>query len=305
MAQSMKIIIIAPKYSSHNPKRLDYAFWNFYLPLIKLGHSVLFFDTCKFGNKELRQKINELKPDLLFCIMTGDKNVCPDEPWDTISTETSKGNLNTFNWFCDDSYRFDTFSKVVCSNFRWCSTPEKKYLNKYLNIGYSNIVYATWHANSDLYHCDNSVKTFDISFVGGLHGDRLDYLNYLHVNSKQILVPNAKISFEDMLYIYSASKICLNFTKDASKQQTQMKARIFEIIAAGSLLLTEYTSDLDNCFDKNSLLTFSNKEDLLSKINWINDNQNYCEKLKKESYTNFLINHESCVRLEKLLKAIS
>ena len=55
----MKIILIAPKSISKN--RFDFAFWNFYMPLISLGHQVLFFDTSFRGNEELKKEIEELK----------------------------------------------------------------------------------------------------------------------------------------------------------------------------------------------------------------------------------------------------
>lgn len=298
----MNIIIVAPKMSSTTPIRFDYAFWNFYIPLLKLGHKVSFFDTSKLGNKDLKIYIDKLKPDLLFCIMTGNSGYCPDEPWETISQETSKGNINTFNWFCDDSYRLNSFSKNVCNLFRWCSTPEKKYIKNYKDFGYTNIIYSTWHANSDVYYQGDLPKVFDLSFIGGMHGDRISYLNYLSQNSKKVTTSNNKLSFEDMIYVYCSSKVCLNFTKDASNAQTQMKARIFEILATKSILLTEYTEDLDNCFRKESLFTFTTKEELLDKIDWISNND--CKDLQEECYSNFLLNHDSSVRLKNLLDTI-
>lgn len=298
----MNIILVAPKLASKSPLRFDYAYWNFYIPLLHLKHNVHFFDSSTFGNKELRSLIDNFKPDLIFCIMTGDKALCPDEPWETISNETLKGNINTFNWFCDDSYRFDSFSKIYCNSFRWCSTPEKRFLQKYHGINYTNIVYATWHANADMYLNLGQSKNIEISFIGGFHGDRIDYLNHLLSNSKNVVVPKNKVSFEDMVGIYSSSKVCLNFTKDSSNKQTQMKARIFEVIATGSLLLTEYTQDLDNCFS--SLLTFSNKQDLILKLDWINSNQSACEDIKNRCYREFLEKHDSKIRLRDLLESI-
>lgn len=302
----MNIIIVAPRNSSNFPLRFDYALWNFYLPLLKLGHSVSFFDSGSLGNQELRDRISEETPDLLFCIMTGDAATCPNEPWEVISEETKKGSINTFNWFCDDSYRFDSFSKRVCNTFRWCSTPELKYVDNYKSIGYNNIVYATWHANSDIYLLPATPKKiYDISFVGGLHGDRFEYIDYLQSQGNNISVPISKVSFEDMLSLYSASKVCLNFTKDYSKKNTQMKARIFEILATKSLLLTEYTEDLENCFPNNQLLTFKNKEELSSKLKWINDNKENCEKIRLNSYAHFIKNHTSEKRLKDLLDKIN
>lgn len=299
----MKITIVAPKTITNDNVRFDYAFWNFYIPLLELGYKVTFFDTCIKGNKDLKDHIEINKPDLLLCIMTGSNTLCPDEPWETISKETAKGNIKTFNWFCDDSYRFDSFSKNVCNLFHYCSTPEKKYINNYINIGYKNIVYSTWHVNYELYNsCRSPKKDIDISFIGGLHGDRVNYLNYLISNNIKIFVPNTKVSFEDMISIFSRSKICLNFTKDSSLNNTQMKARLFEVPATRSLLMSEYTDDILNCFDHQDLLLFNDKEELLSKISWAltNDISNICDN----GFNKVKTYHDSKIRLSKLLEDI-
>ena len=91
----MKIFIVAPKTitkhrASESSFRYDLAFWNFFLPLQALGQETYFFDTSVLGDNELKSEIEKRKPDLLFCIMTGDTNYCPKEPWDTIIEETNK-----------------------------------------------------------------------------------------------------------------------------------------------------------------------------------------------------------------------
>ena len=86
----MKIIIVAPKIIRTPTFRLDYAFWNFYLPLLSLGHETYFFDSSIFGDEHLKVWIENVKPDLLFCVMTGNNLVCPNEPWETITEETEK-----------------------------------------------------------------------------------------------------------------------------------------------------------------------------------------------------------------------
>lgn len=299
----MRIILAAPKSLPGDLFRFDYSYWNFYFPLVKLGHNVTFFDTTVYGDTELSLLIDKEKPDLLFCIMTGDNGFCPKEPWKTIADETKKGNVITFNWFCDDSYRFDTFSSKVCKLFHYCSTPEKRFLPNYIKLGYSNILYATWHANVELYSSPKVKKDIELSFIGGYHGDRIEYLNFLRDNSLEVITYSGKLSFEDMIYIHSRSKICLNFTKDSSGNSTQMKARIFEVIASKSLLVTEYTPDIDNCFRADEILTFSDKEELLSKIKWCRENNTDIFRLK--GFERVKREHDSSIRLQSLLHHIS
>lgn len=300
----MKIILVAPK-TLKTPKTFDYAFWNFYIPLLELGHQIHFFDTTNFGNLELNNLINKFKPDLLFGIMTGNVNLCPDEPWETIQTETIKGNVNTFNWFCDDSYRFDSFSKNVCKYFNYCSTPEKKYLENYKNIGYTNIVYSTWHVNFDLYNTYKSnQKEYDVCFIGGMNNDRLQYIKKLTENKINIVVSKLALPFETMLDTLAKSKICLNFSKDATGSQTQMKARMFEIPATGSMLLTEYTDDLENCFNNDEILYFKNCDELINKINLIKNNYNEFEIVSNKTIQKVKHVHDSKIRLKNLLEEI-
>tara|TARA_R110002126_G_scaffold36858_7_gene111765 strand:- start:964 stop:1872 length:909 start_codon:yes stop_codon:yes gene_type:complete len=301
----MRILLIAPKKIPSTP-RLDYSYWNFYIPLAELGHTVEFFDTTLYGNRKLRNKIDCFKPDLLFCIMTGaPMSVTPEEPWEVLEEETRKGNIKTFNWFCDDSYRFDSFTKNVCKKFHWCSTPEKKYIEDYKSIGYNNVVYSTWHANASLYSSfSTSAKTCDKVFVGGMHADRHKSLETLKNLGHDVVAYAGKVSFEDMLYMYSTSNICLNFTKDASNFQTQMKARIFEIIATGSVLLTEYTEDISNCFESDEILTFTTLEEAASMMDAITRDPLSVEETRCKGYERFIREHDSKVRLKKLLEDI-
>ena len=117
--------------------------------------------------KDFDKIINLFQPDLIFSIVCGDKNVTPYEPLEQIKEITKKGNIKTFNWFCDDTWRFDNFSKYICSYFNICSTPELSYINKYKNIGYNNILIGQWHVNES-YITNSDTKQFELGFCGGL-----------------------------------------------------------------------------------------------------------------------------------------
>ena len=107
----MKIMMIAPRsvtghIVNQSPFRFDYSFWNFFLPLISLGNEVTFFDTQIKRKQDFDSEFDAFKPDLLFCIMTGNSNVSPGEPWDQIQKITQAGTCKTFNWYCEDTCIF-------------------------------------------------------------------------------------------------------------------------------------------------------------------------------------------------------
>ena len=301
----MKITLVAPKSISEGDYRFDYGYWNFYLPLLSMGHDVHFFDTTKLGNKDLKVHIDNFKPELLFCIMTDSPYYCPDEPWETIEEETNKGNIKTFNWFCDDSWRFNNFSSKACHVFNYCSTPEKRFVDKYKEIGYSNIQYASWHANSELYSTlESESPQRALSFVGAIRGDRKDAISLLESKGQQVYVPK-DTSFEGMLWTYSTSFATLNFSKNSVNTGTQMKARMFEVPATGSLLITEYTKDLENCYDiGKEIVTFSTEDQLLSITEDMKYDKEKYEKIAKRGYERFLKDHDSKVRLAQVLENI-
>lgn len=304
-----KILIVAPRTISRHtggnePFRFDYSFWNFYLPLKDLGYEVEFCDTSFEGNLELSSKISNFNPDLLFCIMTGDANYCPNEPWETLSNIKTSLGIKTFNWFCDDTWRFEDFSSKVCNIFDVCSTTNKDCLDKYREIGYENIILTNWHANENLYGNTCFNKDVDISFVGGLHGQRKSYIDFLNNKGLQINNPR-NCSFEEMLWEYQRSKICLNFSRCSVGSDNQMKARLFEVVGSKSLLVTERCPNLENYFieDKEAIF-FSSANELYEKISFLKSNDDILNKITEAGYNRFKEEHTSKKRLSKLLSRV-
>lgn len=306
----MKIMFVAPRSISRHstnqvPFRFDYTFWNFFLPLLSIGHSVSFFDTSVFGNDQFKKDFENFKPDMLFCVMTGDRTVCPDEPWESIREVTEKGTCKTFNWFCDDTWRFESFSSKVCKNFHFCSTTERSFLDRFNSIGFKNIRYANWHSNPDVYSTVFCQKTNLLGFIGNLNKDREKYISHLSLNNFGVAnVKNA--SFEDMVHLYSSSLVGLNFTKSASDGRRQMKARIFEIPATRTLLLTENVDGIEEFFDnKKEIMTFENEQDLLEKVTWVRNKPEKAYEIALAGHKRYLSEHTSQKRIERLLSSLT
>ena len=86
----MKILLTLNKTHRGHP---DSNQWYVKQPLENLGHNVYQYDTVKGhpDDKPYSQIIEEFKPDLIFCMMTGDAGIAPKEPWPEIQRETNLG----------------------------------------------------------------------------------------------------------------------------------------------------------------------------------------------------------------------
>jgi len=304
-----KILLVAPKsISKHNnfkeSFRFDYSFWNFYLPLKELGYEVEFCDTSIEGDEQLLSRVTKFSPDLLFCVMTGDPNYCPSEPWETIKGLKTSLGIYTYNWFCDDTWRFDSFGSKVCELFDVCSTTQEDSIKKYKEIGYDKIFLTNWHANESLYGQAPSLEKVDVTFIGGLHGQRKPYIDFL--TSRGIKVNNPrKCSFEEMVWEYGRSKICLNFSRCSVGSDNQMKARLFEVVASKSLLMTERSPNLGSYFleDKEAIF-FSSAKELHQKVSFLLSNEKHLNKVAESGYNRFKSEHTSKLRLSQIISKI-
>jgi len=299
----MKIIIVAPKFYARN---IDISYWNFYFPLKDLGHDVLFYDTSVYGKEERFDKVFEsFKPDLIFCLPTGDNNICSYEPFEEIRKITESGVCNTLAWFSDDVWRHE-WSTELCHNFKWCSTTEPRMIQSYKDAGYENIVGCQWHSNPDFYSVYNDVaKLFDVTFVGSIYGDREESLKFLHDNGVTVQMFTG-LTFEEMVKTMAASRICISFMRNPNADNgIQMKARPFEIIATNTCLLCEENDDMENYLVKNKeYISFENKEHLLILIQKILEKPQYIIKIADSATKRYQEEHTSQLRLKKLLEDI-
>lgn len=283
---------------------IDTTWWYFYQPLLSLGHEVLFYDTVKGSDVEYEDLIQKFKPDLIFCIMTGDKSIAPHEPWEAISKETEKGLVKTFNWFCDDTWRFDTFSSKVSHLFHVCSTPEPTYLPKFKSIGYENIINANWHANSSFF----KPKAFDtknsiVSFIGSPNHQRDVFIKSSEIEIEYF----NNLSQEDLFNKFCDTKIGLNlsFNSNDVNLKTQMKQRLFEITAGGGLLMTQNHNGIEEYYQVDKeIVTFESKIEFIEKTKFLLKNMKLTEKIASNGYQRFLKEHDSTVRLSRVLKEI-
>ena len=243
----------------------------FYNNFVDLGFEVfpVFYDE---KHDDLHQEIikiaHKIKPDLVFFILQNDQI-----QKETLKTLKNKG-FFLVNWFGDDQWRFDDFSKNYANYFDACMTTDKFSLEKYKAIGQNNIIRSQWASLESNIEYKNVKYSFDVSFIGGLNPYRKWFVNELvkrgiKVNCFGSGWDNGRVSYEDMEKIFATSKINLNISNSIqydirylisnprnllntyrnTKNKSQTKARIFEIPVQGGFELTEYVPSLEDYFD--------------------------------------------------------
>lgn len=286
-----KILLVSPKTYRG---RFDISFWNFYIPLLEMGYDVEYFDTFR----QKAEDIDGSKYDLVFCILTNNPNF--SEPtseqlvsWDTI----------TLNWFCDDSWRFWNFSLKVAHNFDYVVTTEPTFVEEYKKLDYENVILSNWHANPTVY-IPSSYKTHDVCFIGAPTQERLNFIAALEKNDIPVKTFDRLLAFEDMCLEIASSKIALNFSKNENNDKTQMKARMFEVPALRTLLVTEYHPGIEEYYTDKEIVTFKTEQEMINKVRFLLNKPNLIPVMSENGYSRFLKDHTSQKRLREVLDAV-
>lgn len=235
-----------------------------------LGHKVtpFYYDEYLSDTKKLQSdliaKADLIKPDLIYFILFSDQ--FHFETLDKLKTIAK-----TANWFGDDQWRFDSFTKLYGPHFSWCVTTDPFSLEKYRKEGISNVHLSQWAAiNDEVVIPTKSDYQYDVTFVGGSHSFRRWFIDELRKRGIKIEAfgfnwPNGALTHDKMIEVFQRSKINLNLSNSVSfdfrylkhnlknpivawrspKTSSQIKARNFEIPYYGGFQLAEYVPGLD------------------------------------------------------------
>lgn len=114
---------------------------------------------------------------------------------------------------------------------------------------------------------------FDVSFVGARYSWRPDFIAELHRHGVQVACfgkgwPNGPLSDEDMVRLYSRSRINLGFSGIGhSRRLMHLKGRDFEVPMSGGLYLTQDNPELSMVFDVGKeIVTYTDAEDCAASI---------------------------------------
>jgi spore maturation protein CgeB len=280
-------------------------------------------------NTQLLQTIERIKPHCCFFVLFTD-----EIKKETIREITEKSGSITFNWFGDDHWRFNNYSRFWAPLFHWASTTDTISVGKYYKIGYRNIIKTQWGFNHHICHNYDVPKDHEVTFVGQVHSHRKRIIHRLKQKGVNIECwgkswENGRLSQDEMVKIYSRSKINLNFTESSlafrwkpiakvflnrraddsiclnaprvmiqnamaiiTQRRPQIKARNFEIPGSGGFLLTQGADNLEEYFTPDKeIAVFSGIDDLKDKIKYYLSHNKERENIRHAGYQRALRDH--------------
>ena len=333
--KNIKILYVAMKYDYGDSNRgFSFEHENFYKTIDNMFSNIIYFDFMelykKFGKEEMNQMLLDViaseKPALaFFCLYTDELDK------DIIRYISNNTNTITFNWFCDDHWRFDNYSKFWAPCFNHVSTTDINSLEKYNKIGYDNVILTQWACNTFDYMNLNLPKKYEIIFVGQPHGSRREWIKDIVKSGINIKywgygwnnIPNkfifksfwylpkkislfrqyylkllnkiknsTRISQREMIMVFNQSKINLNLSNSSTNQSQQIKGRNFEIPGCGGFMLTNYVEHLENYYKiGKEVICFNDLKDLKEKIKYYLVHEDEREKIAKAGYIRTIKEH--------------
>ena len=196
--------------------------------------------------------------------------------------------------------------KNICRFFDLCWTSTEDALKKYC-VEKALPIYLPEGANPEIHKPYDLEKTIGVSFVGQCYGNRSTIIHALkdrgiHVEAFGYGWPNGPLPTEDMIRMYSKSKINLGFGGVAGHQDTYcLKGRDFEITMSGGLYLTEHNPELEKVYDVGKeIITYTSFDDLVAKISYLLSNPEEAERIRKRGFQRAHTEHTWEMRFEKI-----
>lgn len=351
----MKILFIGNKYKRGEPQRgVNCGYHNFYDALVNMNNrsnEVFFFGVDELFISGLRRNqveeklfgvIAEKKPNLVFF----DEGDLTREAMKKMKEVAEQNGAITCFWVSDDHWMFDMVSKHIAPYFHWVVTTDSQAPPKYIKNGYKNIIHSQWACNHSYYKPLNLPKIYDVTFVGQPHGKRRQMIEKIQKAGINIRCwgygwPAGVLAQDDMLKVFSQSKINLNFSMSSGvlwklvasiflkrrgerdrtiivdnplhwldnfrsvlgSFRTQIKVRHFEIMGSGGFCLTDNADNLKDYYEiGKEVVVFDGIEDCVEKIKYYLAHDEERERIRLAGYQRTLRDHTYEKRFNELFK---
>jgi spore maturation protein CgeB len=315
----VKIAFIAPRWDYGDPNRgPGTEDTHFRSALVGMGHDVHVYDfmtrAAELGrskmNAELLEFVLDLRPDLaMFCLFQDEIAV------DTVGAMTQAG-IKTFNWFCDDHWRFESFSSRYAPAFSLVTTTDREALPKYASIGYSSVLLTQWACNQHAFAPRPAAPKYDVTLVAQRYGDRPKAVRALRRAGIDVSCwgqgwPHGRLDHDEMVNVFSSSRINLNFSKSYRGRlwrkrplTHQLKARLFEIAGSGGFVLTERSPHLEQYFTiDEEVAVFDRVDDLVPQVEFWLKHETEREQVARAGYERVMAEHTYEKRFEQIFRA--
>ena len=305
-----RILYVAPRYDYGNAMRgLSIEENYFFHTLLSLGHEIVRFDPLEIMQKHNRALMNEMlleteyryAPDLVFTVLFKD-----ELDYTTIKEISDSRRAITINWFCDDHWRFNDFSRFWAPYYHWVVTTAKAAVPKYLATGSQNVILSQWACNHRLYYRIPMPKLYDVTFVGQPHGNRREIIWRLREAGLDVRVwgfgwEAGRISQLQMVRIFNQSRININLSNASVPAGKQIKGRNFEIPGSGGFLLTDQVENLEDFYEiGKEIVCFSDVADLIDKAKYYLGHEVERNEIAERGYCRTIKDHTFDARFKEI-----
>lgn len=150
---------------------------------------------------------------------------------------------------------------------------------------------------------------FDVSFVGACYGWRPRFIEYLRRRGIKVECfgngwPNGPLSDEEMVRLYSRSRINLGFSGIGhSRRLMCLKNRDFEVVLSGGLYLTQDNPELKLVFEVcREIVTFKDEADCAQKIRLLLEDPSRAAQVRSSGRIRAVRDHTYEVRWTQALR---
>jgi spore maturation protein CgeB len=329
-----KILYIAYKFDygrKENGLAINYKGWfEGFKDLDYLVDGVFFDD---YSQEELQEVVLERahaeKPDLIFIILQKEQIAVK-----TLQNLKSAG-FFTVGFFGDDHWRFDTWSSKYAPYFKACITTDKFSVDKYRNIGQTNIIRSQWASLDPTAVSQLTKYKYDLSFIGEKQCYRAWFVGALQKKGYKVECfgagwDNGRVTYEEMDHIFRSTKINLNISnsisydlrflirspktslslikssiKGGGKSSSQIKARNFEIPVQSGFQLTDYVPTLEDYYNiGKEVVCYSNLDEAEKLIHFYLKNDRHREIIREAGMEKARKNHTYKHRIKEFMLKI-
>lgn len=317
--RSKRVLYVAMKYDYGNKYRgLSFEEKNFHDALRRYpGIEVIPFDFMTLSQRYGVARMSEMlvdtvikeKPDLLFSVLY---NETADPTHESIHYITYHTNTLTCLWMCDDHWRFEDWSQYWAPHFSYVVTTASSALPKYERLGYKHkVIKSQWACNHHLYVPYDIPQDNDVTFIGQPHSNRHGIIEYLKSKGIHAAVYGwgwkayPRIPFNEMVRMFSRTKINLNLSNSSTNTAQQIKGRNFEVPGCRGFLLTGNADNLEEYYvPGEEVVVYEDLEDLVEKIRYYLNNDRQRKEISERGYRRTIHEHTWWHRFNRIFSQV-
>ena len=162
-------------------------------------------------------------------------------------------------------------------------------------------------AHPEIHHTVDEPFRFDVSFIGARYGWRSDFIRRLERIGIKVECfgsgwPNGRVTVEQMIRLYSHSRINLGFSGVGhSRRLMCLKGRDFEVPMSGGLYLTQDNPELALVYEiGKEIMTYTDERDCAEKISYLLDHPEQAAAIRLAGRQRCLAQHTWQKRFEQM-----